>query len=467
MIFAALLAVASPAFAAVDIDRVSSPKIYINPGKGFLGMYAGYQVINNSGVDIEDLWVGTENFSGPIISTNDEEDGFVSLGPLASGETAYAFIYLKATGTASAETHDVTVYDGVPPALGGTGTQLPAAPTAPGGKGDGSGTQNGLAVQFILDASDTIAAGANKVNATVVGPNPPALGGIMTITTTGATGQVGSADGYIFAGTPAVLADWPANSLTLVSTSIDLVGGNTLSVTDTLFLSSLASGDSDYTIVFTFVVTGPTATPTSVLPVNYISSGTQVKHTSKLETDTFPPIEPVENFLTVTKSADPATLPAGGGTSTYKITASNGGTVPAELRDLIDTLPSPTEGTISYVAGSATLDAAVYPDSQLTIIGQQLSWLGPFTVPAGGSTVFTYDVAYSGIPDGLYDNSAIGRVGLQQVDTTVDTDDDAPATATVVVSNLDPCDPSQFGVGCTTDTDADGTPDSAEGEFTD
>jgi len=455
------------ASAAVDIDRVSSPVIYINAGDGFVGMHAGYQVINNSGADIDDLWVGTENFSGPSIGNGDNEDGLVSLGPLADGQTTYAFIYLKATAITTGETHNVTVYDGLPPALGGTGTQLAAAPTPPGGKGDGSGIQNGLAVQFSLDAGDTISANANKVDTTVVGPNPPELGGVMTITITGTTGTIGSAAGRIFAGAPAVLADWPSDSLQLVTTSIDMTGGNTLSVTDTLILSGLNSSNTDYVSAYTFVVTGPTATPTSVVPVNYISSGAQIKHTGNITTSTFPPIEPIENYLSVTKAANPVTLPTGGGNTTYTVTFNNAGTIAAELRDIVDTLPTPTVGTITYVSASANLDSVPYPDSQLTINGQELRWLGPFTVPAGGSTVFTYNVTYSGTPDDAYDNSAVSHVVLTQIDTTTDTTDDLPAVATVNVGISDPCIPSQFGEGCTIDTDADGTPDSVEGEFTD
>ncbi|MDH3767553.1 MAG: hypothetical protein OES99_03770 [Gammaproteobacteria bacterium] len=138
-IFTLLAAEAS--LAAVDVDRVSSPVIYVDTGEGFEGMYAGYEIANNSGADIDDLWVGTENFSGTIISNGDNENGYVSLGALANGQIAYAFIYLKATGITTGETHDVAVYDGVPAALGGSGTQLTAAPTAPGGAGDGSGVQ--------------------------------------------------------------------------------------------------------------------------------------------------------------------------------------------------------------------------------------------------------------------------------------------------------------------------------------
>ena len=455
------------ALAAVDIDRVSSPVLYINDGEGFIGMYAGYQVVNNGGADIDDLWVGAENFSGPTITTGDGEDGFVSLGPLANGQTAYAFIYLQAPAATTGETHDITVYDGVPSTLGGTGTQLTAAPTLPGGAGDGSGTQNGLAVQFSLDASGTVGANSNKVNSTVVGPNPPALGGVMTVTIAGITGNIGSAGGRIFAGSPAILANWPADSLQLVGSRIDMTGGNTLGVTDTLFLVGLNSSDTAYTSEYRFVVTGPTSTSTAVVPVNYISSGTLVKHTGQIDQTTFPPIRPVENHLTLSKSASPTTLLAAGGTSTYTVTMSNAGIVPASLRDIVDALPTPASGTITYVEGSARLDGVLYPDSQLTINGQQLAWLGPFDVPAAGSVVFTYDVAYSSTPASSYVNSAVAHIGLQQIDTTLDTSDDMPATATVNVGASDPCVPSQFGVGCTTDTDNDGTPDSVEGEFTD
>jgi len=465
--FLLLLLGATSAFAAVDIDRVSSPVVYIDTVESFTGMYAGYQVVNNSGADIGDLWVGTEDFSGTIIATGDGEDGFVSLGPLANGQAAYAFIYLKATAVTTGETHDVTVYDGVPPVLGGTGTQLAAAPTAPGGAGDGSGVQNGLGVRFSLDSSGTIGANANKVDTTIVGPNPPELGGIMTVTIIGSTGTIGAAGGRVFAGSPAILADWPADSLQLVGSSIEMTGGNVLSVTDTLFLSGLNSQDTDYTSVYTFVVSGPTVTPTSVVPVNYISSGSQIKHTGSITTTTFPPIEPVENFLTLSMSASPATLPAGGGTVTYTVTMSNAGSVDADLRDVIDMLPTPAAGSVSYVAASARLDGTLYPDSQLTITGQQLAWLGPFTFPAAGTAVLTFDVVYSGTPDGSYVNSAIARIGLEQVDSTTDTGDDMPATTTVNVGVSDPCVPSQFGAGCTIDTDGDGTPDSVEGEFTD
>ncbi len=50
--------------------------------------------------------------------------------------------------------------------------------------------------------------------------------------------------------------------------------------------------------------------------------------------------------------------------------------------------------------------------------------------------------------------------------SNVDTDGDG-TNDQADPANLDPCIPSAFGTGCTTDTDGDGTPDSVEGEFTD
>ncbi|MDH3767554.1 MAG: hypothetical protein OES99_03775, partial [Gammaproteobacteria bacterium] len=286
----------------------------------------------------------------------------------------------------------------------------------------------------------------------------------MTITITGATGTIGSAAGSVFAGTPAVLADWPADSLQLVTTSIEMTGGNTISATDTLFISGLLSPNTDYTSTYTFVVTGPTFTPSAVVPVNYISSGTQIKHTGNIDATSFPPILPVVNNLTLTKTASPTTLPAGGGTVTYTVTMANAGATSASLRNLVDTLPTPGAGSVSYVAASATFGGSGYADSNLTINGQELIWLGPFSVPALGSVDFTYDVVYTTTPNAAYDNSAFGNVGLQQIDTTVDPADDVPAVATVSVGPP-PVDTDGDGIldGIDPDDDNDGIPDATEG----
>jgi uncharacterized repeat protein (TIGR01451 family) len=58
-------------------------------------------------------------------------------------------------------------------------------------------------------------------------------------------------------------------------------------------------------------------------------------------------------------------------------------------------------------------------------------------VPAGGTTTLTFDASFPDT-DGLFVNSAVGFIGIEQIDTTFDTSDDVPATAAVRVGNLDP-----------------------------
>jgi predicted permease len=70
---------------------------------------------------------------------------------------------------------------------------------------------------------DTIAANANKVNTTVTTPNPPSVGGLVTITVTGGTGTIGSA--MVLAFTPASFSNWRADALQLINTQITFTGG--------------------------------------------------------------------------------------------------------------------------------------------------------------------------------------------------------------------------------------------------
>ncbi|MGQ7848166.1 hypothetical protein ACUNV4_26960 [Granulosicoccus sp. 3-233] len=451
-----ILGFLSHAHAAVDVDRMSSPTIHVASSAGFVGMYAAYQITNNSSSDITDLWVGTENFSGSIISTGSGEDGFVSLGPLAVGQTTTAFIYLQASAVTSGETHDVTVYNGIPSTLGGTGTQLLATPVTLGGSGDGSGVQNGFAVQFLLDSIDTAGNNASTVDSIVVSPGAPALGSTLSVTVTGSTGSAGGA----FAATPAVLSDWPADSLQLVSTSIEMSGGNTLSASDTLYLSGLNSVDSSYTSTFRFLVAGPNTASSAIVPVNYHSNLGILQHTGNIDANSYPPIQPVENFVSIATTVDPAILDSGGGTTTYTVQLSNTGGADVELRSILENLPRPVTGFITYVSNSATFNGISYPDSKLTRSSRLHDWAGPFLVPASTTASFTYDVSYSTIPDGPYDNRSLARIGLTQIDTTTDTSDDAAAVATLVVGTP-PIDTDGDGVLdlLDEDDDNDGIPD--------
>ena len=271
------------------------------------------------------------------------------------------------------------------------------------------------------DIDAVISANANKVNTVVAGPSPAALGGIMTVTVEGETGTVGAAG--IFAATPAAFPDWPANAYQLVQTDITFTDLST-SATDDLFLTGLA--DTAYTAVYTFVAVGVTPSPTPVSPIANISSGTQIKHTSTGSFGSLPPIQPANNTLSLSKSAAPTLFSSGsGGTATFTVTLSNSGGVAASLDDLVDTLPTGT----TY-AGDQRFNGAAIPAPAIS--GQTVTFVGPFSVPAGGSSTITYDVTIPAV-DGTYVNSAIGHIGVEQIDTTEDTTDDAPASASASV----------------------------------
>ena len=70
---------------------------------------------------------------------------------------------------------------------------------------------------------DTTAASANKVTSVVASSNNPVLGAIITVTTTGNTGTIGSSN--IFYYSPATYFDWPATSFRLYSTNITFASG--------------------------------------------------------------------------------------------------------------------------------------------------------------------------------------------------------------------------------------------------
>jgi uncharacterized repeat protein (TIGR01451 family) len=123
-------------------------------------------------------------------------------------------------------------------------------------------------------------------------------------------------------------------------------------------------------------------------------------------------------FLTKTAASD--TVP-GGGTDSYTITVNNptGGDV--TLTSITDHLPD----GFSYTPGSTTGLTTTDP----TVSGQEVTWSGSFTVPAGGTATLTFGVTVSTV-EGTYTNSADGAATGQTVAGTGAT---APVTVTPVL----------------------------------
>ncbi len=407
-------AAAAACSGALTVTRISGGELDIDTGISpqLVGSYAGYR-IDNTGAAIDDLWVKAGNFSGGVVSLAPKEDGLVHPGPLATSATTFAYIYLTASGAGTAQTHDVELYDGHP-SFGGT--QL-------------------CSESYSLQVVETIKAAANKVNTVTSGPNPAELGGIVTMAVSGSTGTVGTGppghpDGSgSFKANPATSADWPADAYQLIDASIDFASSGTFD--DTLIVTGLGANE-DYTATFTFRAVGATTGPTSVSPVNFIASGTQIKHTDTSGFASLPPIQPPVNNLLLTKSASPTNLGESGGTVTYTVTVQNSGTVDGRLDDFVDDLPT----GVTYVASSARYDGTLIDDP--VISGQTLTFIDTFDVAAGSSASLTYDAAVPGVV-GNYINSVVGHVTSTEIDASLALSDSSAAAVTVVVG--DPDDP--------------------------
>jgi uncharacterized repeat protein (TIGR01451 family) len=401
------------------ITRISSPsKFYVDTGAAPsplpTGMYVGYKITNTSGTAYSDLWVKLETFSGGIIGLGTNEDGIVHVGSLASGASTTVYVYLQATGAPSSgnsvpQSHTVSLY--------------PTRPDLAAGSVCGD--------PFSLVTEQTIKAVANKITIVVSGPTPSALGGIVTETINGDTGTIGAAG--IFAFTPASDPNWPANAYQLVSSQIVLSGGNTGTYTNQLYLSGLNGPTTAYTITYTYIAVGTTATPTGVSPVSYLSSGTQIKHNDTGDNAALPPIQPTTNTTTFSsKTANPTALPTGG-TVNYTITLTNASTNSSvSLDDIVDTLPS-VPGIATYVAGSAKFNGVAISDPKIS--GQTLTFLQLFTIPASSTRTLTYQATIPNVV-GTYTNQVVGHIGSTQIDGTLSTTDNVPATANVTVGPL-------------------------------
>jgi len=119
---------------------------------------------------------------------------------------------------------------------------------------------------------------------------------------------------------------------------------------------------------------------------------------------------------------------APGGTAVYTITIRNSGDLAETLTAIGDTLPA----GFSYVTGSSSVLTTADP----AVSGQNLSWSGPFVLPAHGSGVLTFSATASTTP-GDYLNNAGATSALPVTPTG--------PTAKVTVST---CVGSQDGVPC-------------------
>ena len=126
--------------------------------------------------------------------------------------------------------------------------------------------------------------------------------------------------------------------------------------------------------------------------------------------------------LTTTKTADSASVPAGGQDG-YTITISNSNQTAVTLSSFTDSLAS----GFTYVPGSSTGASTADP----TISGQTLTWSGSFNVPAGGSASLHFNVTAPSTAGGPFYDNAGGTATGGSVTPTGPT---APVTVTTTTN---------------------------------
>lgn len=428
-LLALVLLVAAEAQAAITVNRTSGTTFYTDTKTTSPGVpNCGYVSVSiTSSTAINDAWATIGGFTGGLLSLGGGDDGVFHFGPFAAGQTKPVFYYLCSSYTtlnkSPSQTYDIKVYNGNPSA---GGAQVDATTT----------------LTTTID-NNVIQANPNQVNVIISGPNPATLGGIITMTVDGDTGTIGcvnppaacsggSGSSGPLAFTPATFTSWRADAFDMIGSNITLSGGNSGSYDNTLYIDNLPSSTSThYLATYYFRAVGTTGVTTTLSPVSYLASGTQIKHTSLSSgaytiTGGLQPIDSPQASVVLAKTVSHATLPAQGGRVTYTLSATNSGLGDVSLDSFVDILPSGA----SYIAGSSTFNGAAMPDPGIS--GTTLTWSSLFAVPAGTTRRLVFQADLPAAP-GSYTNSATARIGSTIIDSTLQVTDNVPATATTVV----------------------------------
>ncbi|GEM_PF-5355916 len=399
---------------APSILPLADPNFPVDIGNGFNAGYLGYTVTPDPSDPIENMWVTLANFQGDKLSLAPGQPNSLPSGDVTSASPATTYFLAKAvSGTSTPQTHLLTIYSGNPSAAG-------AEPVC-------------SSTQTILTIDDgTIGASANKIVSIAFAATGSSLGSTATVTIKGDTGTIGGTEEITM--TPAAKATFPAGSWRLTGTQIKTNqtsswgdDSDTTTFNDVLHLTGMDTRTygGNYTTVYTFTAVGISSSSAEIVPVNYISSGSQMKYTGTYPSS-LPQVTGVSNSLSISKTASSPTARSTGTTDiTYTVTVSNSAANAVALDNLVDTLPL----GVTYVSASATQNGTPVTPSLGTTDGTNtISFVGPLNIPGNSSSVFTYD---GRIPAeiGTFVNSVNGYVGSTVIG--VSTSDSTPAQATV------------------------------------
>lgn len=412
---------ATPVWSAFSITKTSSPVFYTDTAKSLYCNYESFKVSSTSAVT--DAWTKIDSYSTSF-HNGGNDDGKFHLGAFYAGETKAAFFYVCSSFTGTTQPgqgYSVSIHDRDPALIGAI--QLASQ-------------------SFVVSIDNTvIQANPNTVSVIFSGPNPGVLGGIITMVVEGDTGTIGcvnppstcaGAQAGPLSFTAASFLDWRADAYEMIGSNVTLTGGNSGSYDNQLYVPVLASSSTtSYKATYYFRAVSTTPVTTTLSPIGYIASGTQIKHTSTTNGaysgSGLLPIEPATNTLTISeKLVSAATLPAQGGRVTYTVRLRNSGSDPVSLDSINDTFPA----GMSYVAGTSAFNGIAIADP--IVSGSDRIWSATFSVPANSTRDLVFQADIPAVP-GTYVNQVTGRLGNTVIDSTLSTSDFSPAYATTAV----------------------------------
>jgi hypothetical protein len=422
------------------IEPIFANRMYADFRAGYDAMYIGYRVTNNTGATIQNAWITLDDWSAsPAISLASAREGDQRIGTLTNGQTVTKFFLVRASSYATAaQSHAVRLWK------------------------DGYREKETLAcTSTIQGVQRSLAARANKV--TGITATAPVLGGEMTITVTGAPGQVGpgsAPDFDVMTLSPTTFSAWPSNALRLkkVSAKVTVLAqergtcastnsggqagtGNDRTVTfeNRLILREFqkcASNKGAYTIIYTFDVVGSIRTNPAILPVSDISSGTQIKYTGGYPSGT-PEVKFSEMTVpdsiskaTVTKDYvdDSARIENSRLLLDYRITASTTEISTLTLDELVDNAPpgaTMVASSATFTDVNRTTQTGITPIPGGSAEAPVFRFVGPFSLSKTSTkttpVVLDYTLSVPFENPSVYTNSAFGLFGSYTVGSNTNT----------------------------------------------
>jgi len=319
-----------------SIQTESGSVMYTDLGNGLDATYLVFQVTKNSSGADATVWAQLDTSASSVISNVGTGQHLISAWNMSTGahgtaptadgdgfdqsETKGAFFLVKASATTStAQSLTVKLFSTC------SDTSAP---------GCANGTLSGLlsSQAFSFTVADSIQANANKVNTVITIPNNPTIGQFGKITVTGCTGTVGAAKVLYFS--PVSSHTWPADAFEFIDSDIDITNYANTPYRDVALIPTgdVLTTDNCYDEIFTFVINAVGTASTT--PANFISSGTQIKHTTN-SSGSFSVVIPPAQCPTITVSSNPNPL--------------NDGTVGVAYSGTITASPA-AQGTYSFAA---------------------------------------------------------------------------------------------------------------------